>query len=66
MYDVTPDEDFILDQHPGGAGVVIGAGFSGHGFKFGVLIGELLAALALGEEPLVPLGRFRLARFAES
>ncbi len=64
MYDVSPDEDFILDLHPGGPGVVIGSGFSGHGFKFGILIGELLAALALGEEPTVPLERFRLARFS--
>jgi monomeric sarcosine oxidase len=64
MYDVTPDEDFILDRHPGGPGVVIGSGFSGHGFKFGILIGELLAALALGAEPEVPLARFSLSRFA--
>jgi monomeric sarcosine oxidase len=63
MYDVTPDEDFILDAHPGGAGVILGSGFSGHGFKFGVLIGELLAALALGEQPSVPMERFRLSRF---
>jgi len=65
MYDVTPDEDFILDAHPGGAGVVIASGFSGHGFKFGVLVGELLAALALGGAPEFPLDRFRLARFAD-
>lgn len=65
MYDVTPDEDFILDLVPGSAGVLIGSGFSGHGFKFGVLIGELLAALALGEPPMVELERFRLARFAQ-
>lgn len=66
MYDVTPDEDFIIDTHPGGAGVIIGSGFSGHGFKFGVLIGELLAALARGVEPSVPLARFRLSRFDAS
>ena len=66
MYDVTPDEDFILDAHPGGAGVILGSGFSGHGFKFGVLIGELLAALALGEAPSVPMERFRLSRFGAS
>jgi monomeric sarcosine oxidase len=60
MYDVTPTEDFILDQHPGGAGIIIGSGFSGHGFKFGILIGELLAALALDEEPALPMDRFRL------
>jgi glycine/D-amino acid oxidase-like deaminating enzyme len=64
MYDMTPDEDFILDAHPGGNGVVIGSGFSGHGFKFGVLVGELLADLALGEPPEFPLDRFRLDRFA--
>ncbi len=64
-YDMTPNEDFILDTHPNGPGVVIGSGFSGHGLKFGVLIGELLAALALGETPVVPLDRFRLARFLE-
>jgi glycine/D-amino acid oxidase-like deaminating enzyme len=66
MYDVTPDEDFILDLHPGGKGIVIGSGFSGHGFKFGPLIGELLAALALGEQPEFPMERFRLARFMSS
>jgi monomeric sarcosine oxidase len=63
MYDVTDDEDFILDYHPGGRGVVIASGFSGHGFKFGVLIGRLLSALALGTEPEFPLERFRLSRF---
>ena len=66
MYDVTPDEDCILDAHPGGAGVILGSGFSGHGFKFGVLIGEVLAALALGEAPSVPMERFRLSRFGAS
>ncbi|HUY79647.1 MAG TPA: FAD-dependent oxidoreductase, partial [Ktedonobacterales bacterium] len=65
-YDMTPDEDFILDTHPAGPGVVIGSGFSGHGLKFGVLIGELLAALALDEPHAVPLDRFRLSRFAQT
>lgn len=65
MYDVSPDEDFILDRHPGGPGVIIGSGFSGHGFKFGILIGEMLAALALGESPLCAMERFRLGRFGE-
>lgn len=63
MYDSTPDEDFILDAHPGGSGVIIGSGFSGHGFKFGVLIGEMLAALARNLPSPVPLERFRLSRF---
>ncbi|HEU5348187.1 MAG TPA: N-methyl-L-tryptophan oxidase [Ktedonobacterales bacterium] len=66
MYDVTPDEDFILDTHPGGSGIIIGTGFSGHGFKFGILIGEMLAALARGVPSPVPMGRFRLSRFDAS
>ncbi|HEV2235208.1 MAG TPA: N-methyl-L-tryptophan oxidase [Ktedonobacterales bacterium] len=64
MYDLAPDEDFILDRHPASPRIIIGSGFSGHGFKFGPLIGELLAALALDAEPAVPLERFALARFA--
>jgi glycine/D-amino acid oxidase-like deaminating enzyme len=58
MYAMTPSEDFILDRLPGTSNVVLGAGFSGHGFKFGPLIGELLADLLLGNEPEFALGRF--------
>jgi monomeric sarcosine oxidase len=64
MYDVTPDEDFILDFYPDSEGVIVASGFSGHGFKFGILIGRLLAALATGHTPEFPLDRFHLARFA--
>lgn len=63
MYDMTPDEDFILDYVPGEKRIVVGSGFSGHGFKFGPLVGELLAALALDEQPEFPLEDFRLSRF---
>jgi glycine/D-amino acid oxidase-like deaminating enzyme len=48
FYDVEPKERFILEPL-GAAGYVL-SGFSGHGFKFGALIGELAAAGALGEE----------------
>ncbi|HEX9056163.1 MAG TPA: N-methyl-L-tryptophan oxidase [Ktedonobacterales bacterium] len=65
MYDLVADEDFILDHHPTLPHIVIGSGFSGHGFKFGVLIGDVLAALALDETPEWPLERFRLARFTK-
>lgn len=64
MYDMTPDEDFIIDWLPGSDRVVVGSGFSGHGFKFGVLIGESLAALTLGEESAFPLDRFSISRFS--
>jgi sarcosine oxidase len=45
VYDNTPDEDFIIDRI---GNIVIGCGTSGHGFKFGPLLGEWLAALATG------------------
>jgi monomeric sarcosine oxidase len=64
MYAMTPDEDFVLDRFPGYGNVVLGAGFSGHGFKFGPVVGDLLAALVLGEEPQFELGQFSLARFS--
>jgi sarcosine oxidase len=48
LYTMTPDEDFVLDRI---GPVVIGAGFSGHGFKFGAFIGEVLADLAMGRRP---------------
>ncbi len=60
VYDNTPDEDFVVDR----AGpLVIGCGTSGHGFKFGPLIGEWLADLATGREPAGMPSRFALARF---
>jgi glycine/D-amino acid oxidase-like deaminating enzyme len=66
LYTSTPDHHFILDRHPGDPRIAIGAGFSGHGFKFAPVVGEILAALALDEEPPVPIGMFSLGRFQES
>ncbi|MFL5732118.1 MAG: N-methyl-L-tryptophan oxidase [Chloroflexia bacterium] len=63
MYAMTPDEDFIIDHVPGLANAVVAAGFSGHGFKFGPLIGEFLASLVLAEPPEFPLDKFAIIRF---
>lgn len=63
MYAMTPDEDFVIDHLPGYKNVAIAAGFSGHGFKFAPLIGRLLGALMLGDEPEFSLETFSLARF---
>jgi sarcosine oxidase len=70
VYDNSPDTDFVVDRI---GNVVIGSGTSGHGFKFGPLIGEWLAALAAGR-PSRPDGadleagpvpdRFALQRFS--
>lgn len=47
MYTNTPDEDFIVDLHPEYRQVAIGCGFSGRGFKFSCVSGEILADLAI-------------------
>ena len=65
VYDNSPDEDFIIDRI---GNVVIGAGTSGHGFKFGPLLGEWLAALATegAARPGAPTAEFPPRRFALS
>jgi sarcosine oxidase len=61
VYDNAADSDFILDRV---GRVVVGCGTSGHAFKFGPLLGELLADLAENVRPTVDLGRFSLHRAA--
>jgi sarcosine oxidase len=64
QYENTPDNDFIIDRHPGQENVWILGGGSGHGFKHGPALGELLAGLIT--EGREPDPRFRLTRFGES
>lgn len=59
LYTMTPDEDFVVDRE---GPVVVGGGGSGHAFKFGPLLGEMLASLALGEDTGVPRRRFAFSR----
>ena len=47
MYTLTPDQHFVIDQHPGHANLILCGGFSGHGFKFAPVVGEIGADLAL-------------------
>jgi sarcosine oxidase len=61
VYDHSPDEDFIVDRT---GPLVVGSGTSGHGFKFGPLLGEWLADLATGRGSGQVPARFSLARFA--
>jgi sarcosine oxidase len=63
MYTMTPDHHFLLDLHPHAPNVVIAAGFSGHGFKFASVVGEVLADLAEKGHTELPIGMFRLGRF---
>ena len=62
-FEVSRDEDFIIDRHPESERVVLAAGFSGRGFKFCSVVGEILADLALDGETRHDIGRLRLQRF---
>lgn len=63
LFTNSPDEHFILDSHPGHPQVVIAAGFSGHGYKFCSVVGEIMADLALNARTRFDITMFRLARF---
>jgi len=61
QYEQTPDSHFIIDRHPAMENVWIVGGGSGHGFKHGPAIGEMMAELILEERE--PDAVWRLARF---
>jgi sarcosine oxidase len=65
MYTNTPDEHFIIDLLPSCPQVSVAAGFSGHGFKFASVIGEIMADLAQHRETRHDISLFRLDRFDE-
>jgi sarcosine oxidase len=64
LFENSPDEHFVIDTHPEDANVVIAAGFSGHGFKFASVVGEILADLAVDGSSRHEIEFMRLARFA--
>jgi sarcosine oxidase len=66
LYTNTPDRDFIVDRHPEHPQVVFGCGFSGHGFKFSCVVGEVLADLAIAGRTAHPIGFLSAGRFAPS
>jgi glycine/D-amino acid oxidase-like deaminating enzyme len=70
LYTETPTRDFVIDRHPEYPQIVVGAGFSGRGFKFGVGMGRLLADLTFSppgdySSPFW-LDAFRLTRFRDA
>ncbi|MFE0206352.1 N-methyl-L-tryptophan oxidase [Streptomyces sp. NPDC058985] len=63
MYTTTADEHFVIARHPAHPGsVTVACGFSGHGFKFVPVVGEILADLALTGDTAHPIGLFDPAR----
>lgn len=63
MYTKTPDQNFIIAAHPQHPQVVIACGFSGHGFKFCSVVGEILADLVDGGETRHDIRLFSPMRF---
>jgi sarcosine oxidase len=66
LYTNTPDGHFLIDRHPDCPQVIIGGGFSGHGYKFCSLVGEVLADLALDGKTRHDIHLFRAGRFSET
>ncbi|KDP33459.1 hypothetical protein JCGZ_07030 [Jatropha curcas] len=69
MYSMTPDEDYVIDFLGGefGKDVVVGGGFSGHGFKMAPVIGKMLADMAIfGETKEADIKNFRIQRFQDN
>ena len=64
MYTNTPDEHFVIGRHPAHARVVLAGGFSGHGYKFAPVVGEIVAALLADDDPGFSLELFSAERFA--
>jgi glycine/D-amino acid oxidase-like deaminating enzyme len=62
VYNNTPDDDFIIDWHPDLKDVLIATGFSGHGFKFGPLVGLIAADLIDSGKTDYEIARFSLSR----
>jgi sarcosine oxidase subunit beta len=63
LYAITPDDNPILGWVPGVEGLVVVAGFSGHGFQQGPAVGRLMADLILDGQTNLDLHPFRLRRF---
>ena len=63
LYTYSPDEDFILDFYDNNEDVIIASGFSGHGFKFASVIGEILSELVAKGKSIHPINFLKSNRF---
>lgn len=64
LFENSPDEHFIVDRLPDAPQVIVAAGFSGHGYKFCSVIGEVMADLAIDGATRHDIGLLKLDRFA--
>jgi sarcosine oxidase len=63
LYTMTPDEDFVIDLYPNNPNIAVAAGFSGHGFKFAPVVGEILADLITKGSTSHKIEKFQISRF---
>lgn len=66
LYTMTPDHNFVIGHHPAHPQVHIAGGFSGHGFKFCSVVGEILADLTIKGKTHFDLELFSPARFRQT
>jgi sarcosine oxidase len=66
MYALTPDENFVVAPHPRDPRIVVVGGFSGHGFKFAAVIGEIVTGLLLDGGTPFDIGFLAPQRFARA
>lgn len=62
-YDMSPDEDFIIDTLPDNPHLMVITGLSGHGFKFASALGEIAALFAQDKTSPLDITPFNLQRF---
>jgi len=63
LYTLTPDHDFVIDQHPEYPSVILASPCSGHGFKHSAAVGEILAELVIDGKSTLDTSNFKLGRF---
>jgi sarcosine oxidase len=66
MYTNTPDQHFVISSHPEHPQVVVACGFSGHGYKFCSVVGEILADLATEGSTRHPINLFSPTRLKKA
>lgn len=64
-YDMTPDNNFIIDKLPGIENAYIAAGFCGTGYKFAPVVGKIMAELAFRSGTVYDIKRFSAKRFGK-
>ncbi len=64
LLDVTPDALPVIERSSGIDGLVVAAGFSGHGFCLGPVTGQIISELVMSGHSSFPIEPFRSRRFS--